>query len=94
LRSGKPTTYYKFGLNKIYNLNKKWEWDYIVRAIHKEMGGPIITIHDCYGPHLLDIKNFKKAAKKIIQHIYDKNILSLNKNNDNFLIVKGRFIFL
>ena len=25
------TTYDKLGLNKIYNLNKKWEWDYIVR---------------------------------------------------------------
>lgn len=67
---------------------------YIVRAVFEHTGITMITIHDCYGPHLLDIKKFKKASNEVMQKIYNGDLFCLNRGGHGPLVISGRYIFL
>jgi hypothetical protein len=67
---------------------------FMIRALTKNFGVPVITIHDSIGVPIFQIEEFKEQVKLVAQNFFDENILNLKRESKNILKVRSSFIYL
>jgi hypothetical protein len=58
------------------------------------LGCPVITIHDSIGIDILSVDKFENIGIVVMQHVFDLDPFSLNKQSEVYLKVGGNMIFL